>query len=100
MEGKVFSLDDIKAMVRPIAEKYQVEAIYLFGSYARGGADEESDLDFLVFGGPSFKRTLIFELAESLRIIFQKKVDAFEISEVNTDSEFYRRVMQEKILIA
>ena len=51
MSGKVFSLDDIKEMVKPVAEKYQVEAIYLFGSYARGEADEESDLDFLVFGG-------------------------------------------------
>ena len=100
MSGKVFSLDDIKAMVKPIAQKYQVDAIYLFGSYARGEADEESDLDFLVFGGVSFKRTLIFELAEELRIILQKKVDAFEISEVNTDSEFYRRVMQEKVPIA
>ena len=50
-DGKVFSLDDIKEMVKPIAEKYRVEAIYLFGSYARGEADEESDLDFLVFGG-------------------------------------------------
>ena len=100
MDGKVFSLDDIKAMVKPIAEKYQVEAIYLIGSYARGEADEESDLDFLVFGGASFKRTRVLAIAEELHIIFKKKVDAFEISEVNTDSEFYRQVMQEKVLIA
>ncbi len=100
MNGKVFSLDDIKAMVRPIAEKYQVEAIYLFGSYARGEADEESDLDFLVFGGKDFKLTLVLDIAEELRIVSKKKVDAFEISEVNTDSEFYRRVMQEKVLVA
>ena len=100
MEGKVFSLDDIKAMVRPIAEKYHVEAIYLFGSYARGEADEESDLDFLVFGGKDFKLTRVLGIAESLRIASKKDVDAFEIREVNTDSEFYRRVMQEKVLVA
>ena len=100
MDGKVFSLDDIKAMVKPIAEKYHVEAIYLFGSYARGEADEESDLDFLVFGGKDFKLTLVLDIAEELRIVSKKKVDAFEIREVNTDSEFYRRVMQEKVLVA
>ena len=100
MGGKVFSLDDIKEMVRPIAEKYGVEAIYLFGSYARGEADEESDLDFLVFGGKDFKLTLVLDIAEELRIVSKKKVDAFEIREVNTDSEFYRRVMQEKVLVA
>ena len=90
----------LKRWGKTIAEKYQVEAIYLFGSYARGEADEESDLDFLVFGGASFKRTRVLAIAEELHIIFKKKVDAFEISEVNTDSEFYRRVMQEKVLIA
>ena len=99
MDGKVFSLDDIKEMVKPIAEKYQVEAIYLFGSYARGEADEESDLDFLVFGGADFKLTRILGIAESLRIVSKKEVDAFEIREVNTDSEFYRRVMEEKVLM-
>ena len=99
MDGKVFSLDDIKAMVKPIAQKYHVDAIYLFGSYARGEADEESDLDFLVFGGADFKLTLILDIAEELRIVSKKKVDAFEIREVNTDSEFYRRVMEEKVLM-
>ena len=100
MSGKMFSLDDIKEMVKPIAEKYRVEAIYLFGSYARGEANEESDLDFLVFGGENFKLTRVLGIAKELRIISKKEVDAFEIREVNTDSEFYKRVLQEMVLIA
>ena len=49
----------------------QVISIYLFGSYARGDANENSDLDFLVFGGKNFKLTNIFALAEELRSAFQ-----------------------------
>jgi len=40
-------------------KKYQVKEIYLFSSYARGEADAQSDLDFLIFGGDGFRLTEI-----------------------------------------
>ena len=55
----------------------QEKKIYLFGSYARGEADENSDLDFLVFGGEGFKLTSILALGEELREVLKKKVDIF-----------------------
>ena len=100
MDNRIFTLENITAMVKPLAEKYHVKEIYLFGSYARGEADENSDLDFLVFGGDDFKLTNIFALGEDLREVLQKKVDIFEIHEVNQDSEFYRTIMKEKVLVA
>ncbi len=72
MSGGVFTIEDIVRLVKPVAEKYGVKAVYLFGSYARGEADEDSDLDFLVFGGKDFKLTMIFALAEDLRGILKK----------------------------
>ena len=53
------------------------------GSYARGEAEAQSDLDFLVFGGDGFSLTEILSLGEELREVLQKKVDIFEIREVN-----------------
>ncbi len=97
---KVLSLQEIAEIVKPIAEEYCVEEIYLFGSYARGEASQESDLDFLVFGGSLFKLTRIFSLAEDLRKAFGKDVDVFEIHEVNADSEFYHNVMKERLKVA
>ena len=44
----VYTIDQIKAIVTPIAEKYHLPAIYLFGSYARGTATDGSDIDLLV----------------------------------------------------
>lgn len=46
-------------LVRPLAKKYYVKEIYLFSSYARGEADAQSDLDFLIFGGDGFRLTEI-----------------------------------------
>lgn len=100
MNNKIFTIKDIEALVKPIAERYRVKEIYLFGSYARGDADESSDLDFLVFGGEDFKLTMIFSLAEELRMVLKKKVDVFEISEINKDSAFYNTIMKERLLVA
>ena len=98
MSDKILSTNEIAARVRPIAEKYRVQAVYLFGSYAR--ADETSDLDFLVFGGEHFKPTLIFAFAEELRAALEKEIDVFEISEINTDSAFYNTIMKERLQVA
>ncbi len=100
MADDILTLDQIKAVVSPLAMKYQIEAVYLFGSYARKEASKDSDLDFLVFGGEHFKLTMVFSFAEELREIFQRDVDVFEINELNTDSEFHRNVMREKVLVA
>lgn len=100
MKGSVITLENITALVKPLTKKYHVKKIYLFGSYARGEADENSELDFLVFGGEGFKLTSILALGEELREVLNKKVDIFEIREVNQDSDFYKTIMKEKVLVA
>lgn len=100
MGKKPLAMEAITALVRPLAKKYHVKEIYLFGSYARGEADAQSDLDFLVFGGDGFHLTEILALGEELREVLQKEVDIFEIREVNTDSDFYHTIMKEKVLVA
>ena len=100
MNDYIFTIQDIKTLVTPIAQKYKVREIYLFGSYARGDANESSDLDFLVFGGENFKLTMIFSLAEELRNVLKKDVDVFEINEINRDSDFYHTIMKERLLVA
>ena len=36
MSEKTYQLDEIAAMLKPLMEKYKVDEMYLFGSYARG----------------------------------------------------------------
>lgn len=43
-----YTIEEIKRRVTPIAQKYGLSAVYLFGSYARGEATAESDVDLLV----------------------------------------------------
>ena len=47
----IYTLDEIKAKSIPIAQKYGIARLGLFGSYAKGEQDEYSDLDFLISKG-------------------------------------------------
>lgn len=44
----VYTLDELRERIAPIARKYQIPAVYLFGSYARNEASDNSDVDILI----------------------------------------------------
>ena len=44
----IYSLEEIARWIQPVASAYGLRAVYLFGSYARGEATEQSDIDLLV----------------------------------------------------
>ena len=100
MSDRVLTINDIICVVKPLADKYNIKEVYLFGSYARNEAGTESDVDLLVYGGDDFKLTMIFSFAEELRILLDKNVDVFEIHEVNEQSDFYKTIMKEKVQCA
>ena len=45
---KVYSMKEIAERIRPVAEEFELEAVYIFGSYAKGTARPDSDVDILV----------------------------------------------------
>lgn len=53
----IYTVDGLKACVSPIAKKYGLRAVYLFGSYARNEATEDSDVDLLI-DRPLSQRTI------------------------------------------
>lgn len=44
----IYTVNEIRQLVTPVAKKYNLAAVYLFGSYARGQATEKSDVDLIV----------------------------------------------------
>lgn len=72
----VYSFDEIADRVRPIAEKHKLRAVWLFGSYARGDADEESDVDLLVEPSEQTNSSWCYGgLYADLEDAFEKQVD-------------------------
>ena len=44
----VYNINKIKRILIPIAKKYGIASISLFGSYAKGKATPDSDIDFIM----------------------------------------------------
>ena len=47
----VYTIDQIKSIAAPIATAHGLASLSLFGSYARGEAAEDSDVDILIDRG-------------------------------------------------
>ncbi|GHU68234.1 nucleotidyltransferase [Clostridia bacterium] len=44
----IYTIDEIKKKITPLAVKHNLAAVYLFGSYARGEATKNSDIDIMI----------------------------------------------------
>ena len=98
-------MEEIKAIVAVLAAQYGADRIYLFGSYARGEATEESDLDFLVdTTGTSLTSLLALgELYCDLEEVFHKDIDLITVRSVmqnnltESDRSFRDTVIRERV---
>ena len=98
-ENNILTMDVIKALISNLVKKYKAEYVILFGSYARGEANEESDIDIIIVGGQHFSALDVLAFGEELRELTHKKVDAFELREVEKDTEFYQNILREGVRI-
>lgn len=93
----IYTLDEIRKIASPIAESHGIAALYLFGSYARGCAREDSDIDFLVDRDGVVDLLELGGLFEDLQSSFSKKVDVVTVQMLSY--EFLSNVRAEEIII-
>ena len=80
----------------PILAKYKIKEVYIFGSYARGEANKNSDLDIYCEKGEI--KTLIdqVEMEEELKKALNKEVDVVFIGSKMNDY-FRKQIMEDMI---
>jgi predicted nucleotidyltransferase len=74
MTAKEMILHTLREQRKLLAHRYPIRRLALFGSWARGDAAEESDVDILVDVDPSIGLRFI-ELAEELEQALGRRVD-------------------------
>lgn len=82
MTDGVYTHSELKAMIVPLLAKYDMASASLFGSYARGVADADSDIDVLLVANEGSRALNVFGVAEELHRASGKRVDVYEISEL------------------
>jgi predicted nucleotidyltransferase len=95
----VYTIDEIKERIRPVAEKYNLPAVYLFGSYARGEADEKSDIDLMIDrNGADFSKPFAyFGLFDDFEESLSKEIDMITtIALKNSDNYQFRNAVEKE----
>lgn len=99
----IYSLEEIARRVRPVAERYHLKAVYIFGSYARGEAREDSDVDLLIDDTGSGLRGLAYGgLCYDLEEALEKEISFVLISSlaepcrIKSDVYFRENVNRER----
>ncbi len=93
----VLTIAQITEIVEDTFSRYKVEYCYLFGSYAKGKAKEDSDVDLLVatdITGMDF-----FGLAEDLRENLHKRVDLLNLDQLGNNRELLNDILKDGIRI-
>ena len=105
MSDKIYSIEEIKEIVAPIAKQYGVEKVYLFGSYARGEATKDSDIDLIIDTTGTEINTLfkLGEVYEEFLAAFDKPIDMITVSSLEqkairkSEIEFRKNIERERI---
>lgn len=79
-------MEEIKKI---LIEKCEPEVIILFGSYARGTQNAESDIDLAIKTDKKMSKLDIFNLKNELEEIAKKDIDLINLDMINSDGFKY-----------
>lgn len=96
-EHGLLTTDEIKAACKKVLDEYDVKYCILFGSYAKGTATEQSDVDLLIsteVGGLRF-----YGIAERLREELHKKVDLLDLRQLTDNRDLIDEILKDGVRI-
>ena len=101
MNNKIYTIDEIKEILSPIAASHGIKKVFLFGSYARGDAPAESDIDIRI-DAPSIETLFqMGALYADLEDAFGKSFDLITNTSLkyNHDNMFLRNMRKDEKII-
>ena len=96
-EHGIVDLEYISRKCSEIFDKYKINFCYLFGSYAKGKAKDDSYVDLLI--STEIKGLKFFGLVEEIRNSLHKKVDVIEVAGLMDNVELLEEILKDGIKI-
>ena len=91
-----YTVDEIQKIVAALAAQYGADRVYLFGSYARGDADQDSDIDLRIDKG-AIRGLQMGGLAADLEDALGIPVDLVPTGSL--DSKFLNSISDDEVLL-
>lgn len=92
MTDGVYSIDEIRAIVAPIAQKHGV-----FGSYSRGQGTEHSDVDLKIEKGALRSLFQLSSFRLALEDALSRPVDL--VTTESSDKSFLQKIEKDEVLL-
>lgn len=96
-EHGIVDIDYIKEKCAVVFQKYSVNYCYLFGSYAKGLANEKSDIDLLI--ASDVRGLKYYDMVEDLRTKLKKQVDALDVNQLNNNLDLVQEILKTGVKI-
>lgn len=92
-----YSIEELKEIITPIAEKYHISKVYLFGSFARGDYNEQSDVDLRIEKGELKGMFALCGFYTEVAEALQMKVDVLTTGSLEDD--FLRKIEKDEVML-
>ncbi len=99
MSEKVYTIEEIKEILKNILEDMPVYSVILFGSYAKNSAKPNSDIDFIIDTKECLMGFKLFSLITKIEQAFNKEIDAFEKSEIIENSKIDEEIKRTGVVV-
>lgn len=93
---EILTIKEIKERIKPVIEKHHIKDVYLFGSYARGEATRDSDVDIYCDKGDADTLFKMSSLKEELENALNKNVDIVTIGSQMHD--YFKKQLEEDMI--
>ncbi len=98
MDGvKEYTIEELCQIVRPIAARYGMIRVYLFGSRARGDNTADSDYDFCILTPDDYGLFEVGGFYADLRDALGREIDV--VCEESLRDDFSKKVLKDRRLL-
>lgn len=99
MSEKIYTIDEIKKILKEFLKDKPVYQVILFGSYAKQEATKESDVDLIIDTNSELKGFALLKLICQIEEKLKKNIDGFEKYEIIEDSAIDKEIKETGVVV-
>ena len=99
MTKDIYTIDDIRKILAKSLKYTKVKKAILFGSYANGSADKNSDIDLLVDSNGTIVGMEFFGILQTLVESFNKDIDLIEKKEIISGGKIEKEIQRTGVVV-
>lgn len=99
MDTNIYTISDIKQLLKEILNDTDVDKAILFGSYAKNTQDVSSDIDIVIDSNGKVKGLKFYALIDIIKEAFNKEVDIIERAEIDDGSKIAKEIEKTGVVV-